>query len=694
MSERDVRWDPAFPVMLTDILSSVLTRADNPSELGRYLTEELRELTGARCVLFLRRLGTEDNANWRALAVNPWRRLAWAESPAVTRLRRASQDMPGPHVWRSGEPGDIPAMLAGEGFDLSITMPLRIGPRQVGLMLVLGLPDDEHLQAEIRVLESISTVVALVLQNSFHFEEQERIIAERTRELETSNEQLRLTQFSVDSATEAIVWIDRDGRFLYVNDAACRLLGHSREEMLERSVPDINPARTPAAWLAHWTRLKQEHSLTFDAELRGAAGRRIPVEINANYVAFAGREFNCSFIRDVGERRRADAERARLEEHLRQAQRMESIGQLAGGVAHDFNNLLTPILGYAELLLEEPGDSRCSREALTAIQHAATRARDLTRQLLAFSRKQILSLKPVDLRDVVRGFEKLLRRTLREDIQIRIRLPEVLGIARADVGQIEQVLMNLAVNAQDAMPDGGMLTIELMNADLDRQLTDQQGGMLAGPCVLLAVSDTGTGMDNETRERLFDPFFTTKAKGRGTGLGLSTVFGIVRQHGGGIWVYSEPGQGSTFKIYLPQDNTAPPPTGRAAPAARDPRGTETVMVVEDTREVREVVTTLLGRRGYHVLTATGVEQCRQKIERHGGPIHLLLTDVIMPGLNGRQLYEQLLARQPGLKVLYMSGYTDDVIANRGVLEEGVQFIQKPFTARALAEKVRQALDAP
>ena len=390
--------------------------------------------------------------------------------------------------------------------------------------------------------------------------------------------------------------------------------------------------------------------------------------------------------------RKAERERAKLEEQLRQSQKMESVGQLAGGVAHDINNLLTPILGFSELLLADiaPGDARA--EDVKQIRGAAERARDLTRQLLAFSRKQVLSLEVVDLRDIVARFEKLVRRTIREDIEIHMRVPKWLGSVRADRSQIEQVLMNLVVNAQDAMPEGGALTMELQDTALDEADALVHPEVSPGPYVQLSVSDSGSGMDPATMERIFEPFFTTKSKG--TGLGLSTAYGIVRQHGGSLQVRSQPGRGSVFLMYLPcvpEDVERPPRALAREPAAAE-EGGETVLVVEDMADVRELACAVLARGGYRVIAAENGARALEIAQKRGLPIHLLLTDVIMPGMNGDVLYQHMARLRPGLKVLYMSGYIDGMIAHRGVLKEGVSLIQKPFSIDALKRAVRMALD--
>ncbi len=390
-------------------------------------------------------------------------------------------------------------------------------------------------------------------------------------------------------------------------------------------------------------------------------------------------------------RKLIEAEKSQIEAQFHQAQKMESVGRLAGGVAHDLNNLLSPILGYGEMLLDEfiPGDDR--KESVAQIVSAGERARDLVRQLLAFSRKQVLELKPLDLNDTIKDFRKLLRRTIREDVDIRFvpepSIPRVYG----DISQLEQVIMNLAVNAQDAMPDGGRLTIETAVTHLDAGYADALLCAAPGRFVMLAVSDTGHGMDDETQTRIFEPFFTTKEKGKGTGLGLATVYGIVRQHGGYIQATSTSGQGAMFRVYLPAMETPADNAETAAAPATDQRGDETILLVEDSGMVRDMAKAMLKRHGYTVLVAENGSGALSVLENHVGPVHLLLTDVIMPGMSGKDLFDMAVVRYPGLKVLYMSGYMDNEIAHRGVLNEGVRFIQKPFSVRALAGKVREAL---
>jgi PAS domain S-box-containing protein len=404
-------------------------------------------------------------------------------------------------------------------------------------------------------------------------------------------------------------------------------------------------------------------------------------------------EDDLSLLRVAGEIFASGLERRRVEDQLREAQKLESVGRLAAGVAHDFNNMLTPILGFAELLLDEVGQRGESRDSVAQIIRAAERSRDLVRQLLAFSRKQILDLRPLELSAVVLGMQALLRRTIREDIELKVIVDDLPCRVRADSGQLEQIVMNLCVNAQDAMPRGGTILIETARVELDASYCDSHPQVRPGPHVMLSLTDTGLGMDERTRAHIFEPFFTTKPRGVGTGLGLATVYGIVRQHGGSIWLYSEPGKGSTFKIYLPAIDAPAPQAAAGGSPVPALAGPATVMLVEDDEMVRNLVRTILTRAGCSVIAAASGTECLRALEAHPGPLHLLLTDVIMQDMNGRELYEAVQRRRAGapVKVLFMSGYTHNVIAHHGVLEEGVAFIQKPFSVERLLEKVREVL---
>ena len=399
-----------------------------------------------------------------------------------------------------------------------------------------------------------------------------------------------------------------------------------------------------------------------------------------------------SVTRELAERERAEAALRKSEEQLRQSQKMEAIGRLSGSVAHDFNNLLSVILSYADLVLTDLKPIDPLREDIESIRKAGIKAADLTHQLLAFSRQQVLAPRFLDLNDVLRESERMLRRLLGEDIEIVAHYGRALPRVKVDPGQIDQVLLNLVVNARDAMLDGGKLTIETKEVELDESYTTEHFGVARGRHVMLAVSDTGVGMDAQTQSRIFEPFFTTKDVGKGTGLGLSTVFGIVKQSGGHIWVYSEPGGGTTFKVYLPVVEGVDVDVPELVPATTL-HGTETILLVEDQDDVRRVALAILRRYGYHVIEASNAGEALLSCERHPRTIHLLLTDVVMPQLSGRELAERLLIVRPDMKVLYMSGYTDNVIVHHGILDSGTAYLQKPIVPEPLCRRVREVLDA-
>jgi signal transduction histidine kinase len=407
-------------------------------------------------------------------------------------------------------------------------------------------------------------------------------------------------------------------------------------------------------------------------------------------------------LSEANAQKRTEAEKERTvalealhdtEKQLLQSQKLEAVGRLAGGISHDFNNLLTVILGYSDIMKRNLPDSHPLRRNVEEIVRASERAASLTRQLLAFSRKQVMQPKVFELNTVVTDLEKMLRRMIGEDVELRVSLPRELGNIKADPVHLEQVIMNLVVNARDAMPKGGKLSIETCNFYLDESFARVQVSVVPGDFVMLAISDTGCGMDEETRLHIFEPFFTTKEQGKGTGLGLSMVYGIVRQSGGNIWVYSEEGRGTTFKIYFPRVVADAEDYKRSSQMSDVPCGAETILLVEDAELVRNLARQVLEGAGYRVLEAASAEAAIDLCEQiNGDRIDLLLTDVIMPGMSGNDMSRILLKKQPGMPVLYMSGYTDDAIVQHGVLEAGINFLQKPFTPGALASKVREVLD--
>src|SRR5712691_529150 len=590
------------------------------------------------------------------------------------------------YVFRTGRPMLIPqdvfdqlaaqgeVELVGSPSPAWLGVPLQTPSETIGVLAVQHYEDkNAYSGRDVQFLSSVGGQIALAIERK------------RTEEALRKSESVFRLLFSHNPLP---TWLfDKETlQFLEVNDKAVEQYGYSREEFLQLRLTDVRPEsdvpllkkRLERPWGALMPPAVWRH--------KRKDGRVFEAEITSHDLEFGGRRATLVVAQDVTERKH-------LEDQLRQAQKMEAVGRLAGGVAHDFNNLLMIVKGHSELLLQESVTNEKVRRKAEQIDKAADRATALTRQLLAFSRMQVLQPKVISLNSIVKELGHLLPRLIGEDVELLVRTGDRLGLVRADANQIEQVIMNLAVNARDAMPDGGRFCIETSNADLDSSCRTTHAVLTPGPYFLLTVTDTGTGMDAETQAHIFEPFFTTKEKGKGTGLGLATVYGVVKQSGVFIWVYSELGDGTTFKRYLPRvEELAERASQPAQVPARAGRGTETVLVVEDEAPVRSVARQVLERHGYTVLEAPSAEAALDIVARYSGAIHLLLTDVVMPGLNGRELATRLATLRPDAKVIFMSGYTDDAVTRHGVLEPGSAYVQKPFTPDAIARKVREVLD--
>ncbi|MGA9769106.1 MAG: CHASE3 domain-containing protein [Blastocatellia bacterium] len=491
------------------------------------------------------------------------------------------------------------------------------------------------------------------------------------------------------SATPLAKSISRfsDRRFIDVNDSFLRVTGYSRDEVLGRTGLELGIWPTMDE-RERVPRIDDEHASIREVEcrLRLKSGELHTFLLWAELIEIGGEKCVLTVMNDVSERKL-------LEEQLLQAQKMEAVGRLAGGVAHDFNNLLTAIIGYSDLLLQDIKGNEKLRANVQEIRKAGKRAATLTSQLLSFSRKQVMQPKLIDLNEIVTDLNRMLKRLIGEDIELVSLTRSKLGQVKADPGRIEQVLVNLAVNSRDAMPRGGQLTIETSNVWLDEEYARHHAEVSPGKYVMMAVSDTGCGMDSETMSHIFEPFFTTKEDGKGTGLGLATVYGIVKQSGGHIWIYSEPGQGTTFKIYFPRVIEEIDSFESSAHSMQSQSGTETLLLVEDDEQVRNLARMALETSGYIVLEAADGAEALEKSMEYNAMIELMVTDVIMPRMSGRELAEKMSQQRPGMKVLYMSGYTDNAIVHHGVLDSGVVFLQKPFSPGEICRKVREVLNA-
>jgi two-component system cell cycle sensor histidine kinase/response regulator CckA len=516
-------------------------------------------------------------------------------------------------------------------------------------------------------------------------------LAEQSAELAKREERFRRL---IQNSDDGLVLADAQGRPTFVSESVTKILGHrtedvtGRDSFLQMHPEDIAPMRAVFARVL----ASPEQRFVSEARMLHADGSwRLLEIVNSNHLSDPNVRAVVANFRDITERKRIAEALRKTEEQLLHSQKLEAVGRLAGGIAHDFNNLLSVVLSYADLMLANREVASVHSE-LQEIRKAGVWAAELTHQLLAFSRQQILAPQVLDVNDRLNAMSGMIRRLVGEDIELRVVKAAALWEIRVDPGQLEQVLMNLVVNARDAMVNGGTLTLETANVVLDAGYSDAHVGAPLGPSVMLAVTDTGVGMDRSTQDRIFEPFFTTKEHGKGTGLGLSTAFGIVNQSGGSIWVYSELGRGTTFKVYFPRNETPHSAKRRESEAPPAARGNETILLVEDDAGVRAVIRRILEKQGYLVVEAASGKEALQVAEQYGG-IQLLLTDVVMPKISGRELAERVLAVRPEIKVLYMSGYTDDSIVHHGVLDEGVAFLQKPITPASLAAKVRAVLDS-
>lgn len=684
-AEAELRHRSAFERVVTTISTRLV--GCTPEEVDAGIDEALAaigEFAGVdRSYVFLFRdppTSMDNTHEWCAEGVSReianLQGLPVASFPSVQVVQKGCEyhvprvaDLPDPSVER--------AEFEREGIQSLLLVPVQTAGRVLGFLGLDSVRCERTWSGDdITLLRIVGEIFASVI--------------ERQRALATVAERERRLRFITGSMLDIVSQVGPDGRIEYISPSVTRLLGYRPDDLVGRlglelvhpddADPLLASVRAASATGASSCRVEYRY--------RHADRRYIWFESAVRIVrdgagALAGTVFTS---RDITERKQ-------IEEQLREAQKLESVGRLAAGVAHDFNNLLTPIMGYSDLLRYQLRGLPDLRGMVEEIARAAERARDLVRQLLAFSRKQLLDLRNVDLRQVVSGVEKLLRRALREDIQVAIAASPEPCQVRADVGQLEQVIMNLAVNAQDAMPNGGSLRIRTEVVDLDAPFCARHAELRPGRHALLSVADSGHGMDAEVRSHVFEPFFTTKEVGKGTGLGLATVHGIVKQHGGAIVLESAPGRGATFDVYLPVvEPSLAGPRKETPLSTLSYRRTETVAVVEDDDLVRDLVVRVLEHLGCTVLAARTGEACLELLGRHEGQLHLLLTDVVVPGMGGRELSERVASAFPGIKVVFMSGHTRDLVARHGILEDDLSFLQKPFSVAALVAKLTEVLD--
>ncbi|MGA8754522.1 response regulator [Candidatus Deferrimicrobium sp.] len=521
----------------------------------------------------------------------------------------------------------------------------------------------------------------------------EEKVRERTAVIEETAIRYRLL---FEQSPFGLVLIDPDtGRVLEFNETAHRQLGYSREEFASLSIGDFEARESKEEIEQKLHNVLKGEYVEFQTNHRTKEGEIRDVLVTKRFITLNGRPVVHAILQDITEKRKAEEALSQSVEALRQSQKIEAVGRLAGGIAHDFNNLLTVIIGYCELMELKIEEGNPLLQDLQEIRKSADRAAALTRQLLAFSRRQILQPKVLEIDTVVPEMDKMLRRLIGEDVNLVTLLGAGAGKVKADPSQIDQVIVNLVINSRDAMPDGGTITIETATIELDQDFVRRHGGAWPGPHVMLSVSDTGCGMDPETLSKAFDPFFTTKEKGKGTGLGLSTVYGIVKQSGGCLYAYSEPGRGTTMKIYLPLVTGETAPKDERGDARYDDRlhGSETILIVEDDDTLRKLGSSILEGYGYTVLSVGNGEEALQLLNDRPDIPSLILTDVVMPKMGGRELSDRIKAIHPGTRVLFMSGYTDHAIVDQGVLRAGVLYLPKPFTPKGLARKVREVLGA-
>jgi len=678
--------------MIMDMLEGILNYSDHPGQMGRYLTETIRELVGGKIIALFQHVHG-DLESHRLISITPERYKNFDGLNYFEDLCACGHDIKKSTLWtkESGSP-KIKEILDKIECDSIVAIPLSVADHRMGILFIVQLLDKQRIKEILRSFDSLAPVVGLVLRNALFYESQEEIIFERTHDLAISEHRFRTL---ADFAPVGIFRFTADRDLVFVNRKWSEITGLSQKDADHDTWKSIIHPDDREFLMKHFTETvssKKAFSVQYrikrhDGKIITVIGEGVPeYEQNGEFCGYIGT------LIDITEKIQEQQERQKLEKQLNQSQKMESIGRLAGGIAHDFNNLLSVIIGYSDLILEnlEPGNEFF--EEISEISHAAIRSKEMTSQLLTFSRKQVIDPKPMSLGNLLPQKIKTLKRLIGEDIELEIKIGDKGWLINSDPTQLDQLIMNLAVNARDAMPDGGRIRIETLQEDFDEEAARIYPGMAPGAYVSLMFSDDGMGIPKDTLPHIFEPFFTTKEKGKGTGLGLATVYGIVNQNKGFINTYSEEGHGTAFKILIPAfpEYENPIHKKNVSPVRG---GTGLILLVEDDEALRNMTKLMLTNLGYDVIAFAWPEQAIEFCRKDKRQIDCLLSDVIMPGMNGRDMAIKIKIMRPDIKVLFMSGYPEDIISDKGVLKKGVSFIHKPFMLRDFAAKINDVISS-
>lgn len=675
--------DPLISSLQQDLLLNILAHSEDIGKCAAHITTQVREIIGSRFVALYE---TVPEGGHRLVGACPERRKDTFAQSDLTRLVDLAGKLAEPALIRPGQ-GDMGNLLEKLVMRASFVIPLRVGSEGFGFLLLLDIMDERGTGEILSTLAGLSGLLSLILKNSFLFRNLETLVQQRTAALLESESRSRTI---LQVALDGFIIVDAEGQILDVNDAYCRMTGFSRNDLMRMTIHQIETT-LPAEKIRSMIQTILAGSMErFETHLRRKDGCLITIDASAQKLPGSDDQI-FTFVRDVTDQKKAESEREKLKEQLIQAQKMESVGRLAGGVAHDFNNMLGVILGHAELAMEQVEPHHPLEADLTEIRKAAQRSADLTRQLLAFARKQTITPRALALNDAVNGTLKMIQRLIGEGVELTWHPADDPWHVRMDPSQVDQILTNLCINARDAVQGAGQILIETKNCSFDEAYCHSHPDHSPGDYVLLSVSDNGNGMDRETIDHIFEPFFTTKSQGKGTGLGLATVYGIVKQNRGFIVVHSEPGLGTSFHIHLPRHEGPETTVFKPDPEKVPDPTHETVLLVEDEPAILKMVESMLKKMGYTVLAAASPAEAIRLSREYGQEIHVLMTDVIMPEMSGRELADRLMEEKPGLKRLFMSGYTANLIARHGVMDDGIQFLQKPFLKKDLSEKLRKVL---